>query len=290
MKRLLILAVAAFTAAGCTAIRDFGHDENPYENPFYAKYLNTGSTLDTQINRTLEGVRQNPDSAELHNNLGMLLVEKGFPKDAEREFERSINTDRKYFAAWYNLGLVRASRGDKIGAHRAFARTVDLKPGHAPALFQLGLVEEGRHHTDRAVRYYAKAFSINPALLRVEVNPRIVDTKLGHLALLEMYPREHARRSTQYQGTVVIQSGAPAPTGPVTPPPAPSVQPQPRNIVTPAPPATEIIEPTPVHAPGQPAPGRRSGRGRQPRPATTTTPAPDANGQPTTPPANPPNN
>jgi tetratricopeptide (TPR) repeat protein len=276
MKRLLILAVAALAATGCAAVKDLRTDDKPYDNPFYAKYLNTGSALDASINRTLEGLRQNPDSAELHNTLGALLLEKGFPKDAEREFERSVDANRKYYQAWYNLGLVRAAHGDEIGARRAFQQTVEVKPGHAQALFNLGLVEEKRHHTDRAVRYYAKAYTINPTLLRVDVNPRVLDSRLTHLALLKMYPTDHSRRSMQFQGSIPVVASTPAP------PPAPSPQPAPSRIVTPAPPATEVGgQQTPVTAPSAPAPRRR---GRQPRPPA------DPNAPVTPPPTNPPTN
>jgi Tfp pilus assembly protein PilF len=190
--------------SGCAAVQDFHSNRDAYAKPpFWAKYLSTGSTLDAQLQATLDAVKQNPDSAELHNNLGTLLVEKGYAKDAERECERAVNANRRYFPAWYNLGLVRAARGDELGARRAFARTVSLKPGHAPALFQMGLVEEKRQHTDRAIHYYAKAYSINPSLLKVEVNPRILDSKLTPLALLKMYPTEHARKSMHFQTTPV---------------------------------------------------------------------------------------
>ena len=195
MKRLLILAAAALATAACAGLQNLGSDDKPYENPFYAKYLNTGSSLDAAI-----------------------------------------------------------------------TRTVDRKPGHAQALFQLGLVEERNHHTDRAVQYYAKAFSINPALLRVDANPRILDSKLTHLALLTMYGPEHSRRSMLLQGPAI---GTPA-----TPPPAASPQPDPKDIVTPSPPATEVgAQAVPVPSPAlsgnEPVPrSRRRGRAR-------TTPAED---------------
>ncbi|HEX7828524.1 MAG TPA: tetratricopeptide repeat protein, partial [Thermoanaerobaculia bacterium] len=174
MKRLLILAAAALTATGCAEIRELTHrDETPYAKPpFYAKYLNTGSTLDFEIQRVLNELQSNPNSPELHNALGAMLVEKGFPKDAAREFERSVNANGRYYQGWYNLGLVRAGNGDALGARRAFQKTVSIKPGHSAALFQLGLIEEKRQHTDRAISLFAKAYAINPALLDVAVNPR----------------------------------------------------------------------------------------------------------------------
>lgn len=239
MNRILAFAAAAAILSGCTLF-----DKQPnYDNPFYAKYLNTGSELDGRINETLDALRQSPDSAALHNELGQLLVQKSFPNDAEREFERAINADRSFYPAWYNLGLVRATRGDEIGARRAFRNTIANKPGHAQALFQLGLIEEKRLNTDRAVDLYAKAFRINPALLSVSVNPRILDSKLTHRALLEMYPREHDRRSMQFLGT---------PTGYVErkDPEAPSPETTPDKIVTPAPGPTDAEQP-PVKPPSQ---------------------------------------
>jgi hypothetical protein len=285
MKRMFLIAVAATVVVSCSAIQDFRDDDKPYDNPFYAKYLNTGSTLDANITRTIETLRENPDSAEAHNTLGALLVEKGFPNDAEREFERAINADDDYFPAWYNLGLVRAARGDEVGARRAFNQTVDLKPGHAAALFQLGLVEEQRDHRDRAVELYAKAYTINPALMDVRVNPRILDSDLTHLALLRMYPKEHTRRSMQFQGSGGALASGRAPQVQE----APSPQQPPQNIVTPAAPATDpSMQPAPPQVNQNPAPAvqrpssapprrGRPGRVRPPEgtdnpPATTTQP------------------
>ena len=241
MKRLLPIVTLAALCAASTALAA-RKSQNPYENPFYAKYLNTGSPADAQIQRTLDALRQTPESAPLHNQLGSLLVQKGFPRDAEREFERSVNADRHYYAGWYNLGLVRAANGDRAGARRAFYRTIDLKPGHAAALFQLGLIEEQRENYDRAVHFYSKAYSINPALLDVEVNPRVLDSQLTSVALLQAYPHAHTRQSMQFQG-------APVAVRERTAPEAPSPQASPRNIVTPAPPATDPS--MQAHPPGQ---------------------------------------
>ena len=239
MKRLLLISVAVLATAGCAEL--YERDKNPYDNPFYAKYLNTGSGLDAQISRTLDALRQNPDSARLHNDLGQLLVQKGFPKDAEREFERAVNADTRYYPAWYNLGLVRAARGEDFTARHAFRRTVSLKPGHAAALFQLGLIEEERRDFQAAVRYYAKAYSINPALLDVDVNPRILDSKITHLALLEMYPKQHTRQSMQFQGS-------PAGYREREPSKEPTLSPQapPEKIVPPSAPATDPSQQPPT--------------------------------------------
>ena len=234
MKRSLLL-VATLAAFGCAELRDLRKpDQPPYQNPFYAKYLNTGSTLDAQITRTLEALQTGEENAQLHNELGALLVQKGFPRDAEREFERAVDLDKRHYPAWYNLGLVRAAHGDESGARRAFARTVHYKPGHPMALFQLGLIEEKLKHTDRAVELYAKALSINPSLIEPAVNPRVLDTQLIHLALIAMYDKQHAKDTMEFQSV-----NAPSARKAAQPQAAPSPEAAPAQIVPPVPPATD---------------------------------------------------
>jgi Tfp pilus assembly protein PilF len=233
MKRIL-LTVVALSLAACSTLQD---DKNPYEDPFYAQFLNTGSQLDAQITRTLAALRENSDSAVLHNELGSLLVQKDFPKDAAREFERAVNADSSFYPAWYNLGLVRAAMGDESGARRAFGRTVHYRKGHGPALFELGLMaEKAGDHSD-AVDFYAKALRHNPELLDVRFNPRVLDSRLMHRALLQKYDRQHFRDSASFQA---------APSGYVPPErDAPSNQPAAEDIVTPAPPVTDPGTQTP---------------------------------------------
>ncbi|MGZ8710496.1 MAG: tetratricopeptide repeat protein, partial [Thermoanaerobaculia bacterium] len=212
-------------------------DTSPYEDPFYAQFLNTGSQLDARITQTLAALRENSDSAVLHNELGSLLVQKDFPKDAAREFERAVNADSSFYPAWYNLGLVRAAMGDESGARRAFKRTVHYRKGHGPALFELGLMAEKAGDHGDAVDLYAKALRHNPELLDVRSNPRVLDSRLMHRALIEKYQRQHFRDSASFQA---------APSGYVPPErDAPSNQPAAEDIVTPAAPVTDPGTQTP---------------------------------------------
>jgi tetratricopeptide (TPR) repeat protein len=239
MKRFVVLVAAALTLSGCASLRH--KNENPYEHRlFIEQFLDRRNPLDAQILDTIAALRLNPRSAPLHNQLGQLLREKGFPKDSETEFERAVNADPTLFSAWYNLGLVRQAQGDYPGAKFAYLRTLHYRKGHSAALFQLGLMAEQSHNTDQAVAYYAKAFAINPTLLDVRVNPRILDTRLTGLALLKLYPIQHAKESTQFEPTpdYYVQRNLPQPE-------APSPQPPATQIVTPAAPVTNPAQQTP---------------------------------------------
>ena len=239
MKRFFPLVVLVL-AAGCASM--FNSDDNPYEErPFYARYLNTGSELDARIQQLLTALRADPASPHLHNELGQLLVAKGFPNDAEREFERAINEDSRFHAAWYNLGLVRATKGDYSGASRAFHRTQRIKKGHPEALFQMGLIEEKRGDKQQAIAYYAKAIKHNRAILDVKYNPLILDSKLIDLALIENYDREHARAGAAFQSTPVGYTSRTTE--------APSTQAPADEIVTPSAPLTDPATQTPPPQP-----------------------------------------
>ena len=217
MKKIAVLAAAALIAAGCSMTKQTHRDSSPYANPFYQRFLNPAVPVDASIQHDIIVLRTNPNSAPTHNDLGQLLIQKGFPKDAETEFERSVNADPHFYPGWYNLGMARAARGDTTGARIAFGRTLHYKPGDSWALFQTGLLEEQRGDFDAAIEHYAKAIQTNHALLDVKVNPRVLDSKWIHLALFKAYPNEHTRQTMLFQGTPSGYAVAPPPA--VTPQP-----------------------------------------------------------------------
>ncbi|HEX7830453.1 MAG TPA: tetratricopeptide repeat protein, partial [Thermoanaerobaculia bacterium] len=166
-----------------------------------------------------------------------------------------------------------------------------IKPGHSAALFQLGLIEEKRQHTDRAISLFAKAYAINPALLDVAVNPRILDSGLTDLALIEMYKISHTKGSMQFQDapvytnlTVAPPSANGRPSLPRTDE-APSPQPAPSAIVTPSAPPTDAG--TQSNTP-RPTTNRRRPRNQALEPQPQPTDNNPALPPPTNPPQNPP--
>ncbi len=205
MKNFLILSLA-LTLSGCMSIQQridrarFG--DNPYvEDPFWARYATSDSDLDRSIRAYLDALRAEPDNPTFHNELGRLLVEKGFPNDAEREFRRALAIDDEFYPAWYNLALVRSPRGENSAALEALDMTLDAKPGHASALFQKGLILERMGNSSGAIEAYAEAFRINYDLLRPKINPQIIESRLIERALISLYPNESRRRSLLLQPT-----------------------------------------------------------------------------------------
>lgn len=243
-KTLILFAISA--TVGCSGIREMQQkraNNNGYVRPFYARYLNQNNPTDRLIMAKMESLRANPSQASVHNDLGSLLLDRGFPKDAEVEFHRALLYDSRFYPSWYNLGLIHASQGNHFRAIHDLNRSLSIKPGNGAAHFQLGLLYEKRGATDEAVEHYARAFEINHNLLDVRKNPRILDTRLVDLALLRMYPEEHARRSAQPQVSSGLTSTTNAPPKPVDQGVSPQAAPE--NIVTPVPAVTEPAVQTP---------------------------------------------
>jgi tetratricopeptide (TPR) repeat protein len=247
MKEIAVIAIAALLAAGCSVTKQMHphHNSNPYANPFYMRFVNPSVPLDAAIQRDVEILRTNPNSAATHNDLGQLLIQKGFPKDAELEFERAVDADRRFYPAWYNLGLARASRGENLKARFAFDRTLYYHPGDAWAHFQAGLLAEERGDDESAVDHYSKAILRNHSLLDVKVNPRVLDSKLIHLALIRAYPNEHSRDTMSFQGTPQGYGERNSAAEPQAVSPQPSAE----KIITPAPPLTDPSRQTPPKKP-----------------------------------------
>lgn len=203
MKRFVIAILALTLVSGCSSIEKMKArkaERESYQNPFYVKYLDPESRLDQQIYARVESLRENADNPVVHNELGALLFERDFPKDARQEFEWALDLDKKFYPARFNLGLVHLGQGHIRSAERAFKKVVSIKPGHPEAQFYLGLVYEMQGRKNAAVEHYAKAFSINWAMLDPQVNPRIVDATLKDRALLQLYEQEHAKGSARFTG------------------------------------------------------------------------------------------
>jgi tetratricopeptide (TPR) repeat protein len=202
--------------------------------------MDPGSSLDREIVARIEALRVDPGSPALHNELGALLFERSFPKDARYEFERALKLDKKFYPARYNLALAELAAGNIGKAERQLKKLLDQKPGHPEGHFTLGLLYEQRGRRAAAIDHYARAYSINRELLDPKKNPRIVESQLVTYALLASYDSAKANAAVTFH---------PAPAGYV--PPKPKEEPAPAEQA-PAAPAEQpqpATEPQPVTPP-----------------------------------------
>jgi hypothetical protein len=174
----LLASVLALPAAGKDVYKGFLDPGNPQHR----------ATLDI-----LERLKENPNDASLHNDLGCLIARDGFWRDALREFDIASKLDKKDGRASYNAGLVETTRGKWGAARHAFATAVDRTPGNWPAWWMLGFAEEMLGNADAAVQAYATSLRVDTSLYDIKRNPYASQTRLKARVLLETYDRRMAR-------------------------------------------------------------------------------------------------
>ncbi|MFA7368271.1 MAG: tetratricopeptide repeat protein [Kiritimatiellales bacterium] len=82
-----------------------------------------------------------------HNNMGVVLGEKGRFSDAAEQFYKSLEIDRNDTDAWFNLGVIMIRCGRFAEAQACFERTLVICPDYVKAYKALGgtLILQGKY-------------------------------------------------------------------------------------------------------------------------------------------------
>jgi spermidine synthase len=105
-----------------------------------------------------------PDSAEAHNDLGLLLMKQGDLTRAAGSFEHAARVDPSSAAAFHNLGLVHAARGDAAGAERAYREALARDPRLVEAWGNLAALLAATNRRDDAIAALESLLRIDPTL------------------------------------------------------------------------------------------------------------------------------
>ena len=103
-----------------------------------------------------------PHSPLAHNNLGVLLLERGDFAAAADAFEAGLAADPRNANARINLAIARARGGDPAAAIAELERVLAEHPRHAAACFNLGVAYEQSGQKERARDAYRCALDSRP--------------------------------------------------------------------------------------------------------------------------------
>jgi tetratricopeptide (TPR) repeat protein len=262
----------------------------------YERYLSADRPEDRAIMAYMELDKSGKATSMDLTEMAVLLVNKGFPNDAEDCLKAALKKDKHNFEAAYRLGLVMQRQGHYYRACHYYRKTLKERPGYGPARFMLALAQERTGRRWASINNYKRAYRHAPDLADPVKNPLVLESRLQTEALIKTY-QEKSGKVTHHvlpvdaqavqcmtlaipapaQGPVVA---VPAPAAAATKPPAAATKPPVAKVAPQAPPTPPATKASTT--PGEsttPPPGRKPARGLHAAPVVVP-PAANVSGAP----------
>ena len=107
---------------------------------------------------------QSPDSAAMHNELGMSLQARRMPDEAIQQYMAALSLDPELIEPVYNIGTCYAMKGETGQAVNWFKKAVAKNPYYVDAHEQLGMIYLNKGLLDPAIYEFAVTVKLNPEL------------------------------------------------------------------------------------------------------------------------------
>ena len=137
-----------------------------------------------------------PDSAVVHNSLGVILAQQKKLDEAQARFEQAVALRPDLAEPYNNLGNVLRERGQLEQAATRYRHAIALRPDYAEAHNNLGNIRWEQGKFDEATTHYRQALAFLPNL--AEARYRLAELTTFHagdadLAALEALAADSAR-------------------------------------------------------------------------------------------------
>jgi tetratricopeptide (TPR) repeat protein len=93
---------------------------------------------------------------------GIAFIEYGYTDEAQSAFERAVNDDPGYAAAWFNLGTIYLNKQMFPEARKSLSEAVRLNPQDADAWNNLGMIAGQQEKYEEALEDFRQAARANP--------------------------------------------------------------------------------------------------------------------------------
>ncbi len=103
-----------------------------------------------------------PERADWHSNLGIVLQDRLALAEAADAYRRAIDLDRSHANAHSNLGVVLRARGRATEAEEAYRAAIRIDPGHADAYHNLGVLLNAQQRPREAALCFSKVITLRP--------------------------------------------------------------------------------------------------------------------------------
>jgi hypothetical protein len=214
--------------------------------PVYVRWLVPGDPGDETIREYWERSQRGELSPAGLVDLGTMLFERGYPKDALEMYREALHRDKTLYEAWLRIGVVEHRAREYEDARHAYHKCLDLMSGHGWCNFYLGLLEEQTGHPTNALEHFERAYEHAPGLADPKVNPEVLQSRLQFGAAVKQSTEERFTAAAPLaflepkQVQEVRQQYLPT----ATPSPTPTAAP----VATPTP-LARAVRPTPAASP-----------------------------------------
>ena len=120
-------------------------------------------------------------SSFAHNNLGLVLAERGELREAINEFRRAVQIDPAFVEGHSNLGNFLALQGSRSEAIAHLRQALEIDPGFANAHNTLGNIMADTGQSDEAIQHFHQALKSNPQSALTHYNLGRVLARQGDL-------------------------------------------------------------------------------------------------------------
>lgn len=163
---------------------------------FWNQYDHT-PIVEKEYQHAVELVRQDPNNAKNHVDLGYRMYQKGQYNEALAEYKKATQLDGKNFSAYLNLGLAYQHVGKNDLAISSLNTAIDLQPKGFEAHYYLGKAYYATGKYEQAVQEFSLAYKLNPgsfdttfALAQTyEKMGNIADAKNQYASILDYDPK-----------------------------------------------------------------------------------------------------
>ena len=144
------------------------------EHPFAWKALAVVLKLTGRLNESLvanqKSAQLNPNDAEIHNNLGITLLELDRYYESEVSCRQAITLKPDYAEAHYNLGNTLKELGRFDEAETCYKQAITLKPDYTKAYNNLGITLLESDRFDESEVIYREAITLKPDFAEAHSN------------------------------------------------------------------------------------------------------------------------
>jgi tetratricopeptide (TPR) repeat protein len=135
--------------------------------------------LSQQIERLRQAIATNPNHADLHYRLGLLLKNRGQIEDAIKSFREAVAINPTYTKAQVKLGLALAENDQIDEAIEALKRATEIQPDYLDLHYQLGLLFAKRHHFEMSIEHHERAAKGSPKNVAFQANLALALQNMG---------------------------------------------------------------------------------------------------------------